>query len=185
MLKEHNTVLKNAHSILRPMTENDWDFLLKWNNDPDVLFYSEGDDVKGYTLEMVKKIYRSVSQNAYCFIIEVNGQPIGDCWLQHMNLERIMKKYPDADCRRIDILIGEKEWWGQGIGTEAIRVLTTFGFVKEKADLIWGCDIKNYNKRSIKAFQKVGYRIAAKRKNTSNEKGEYIYDLVIAKEDFF
>ena len=50
------------------MTENDWDILLKWNSDPDVLYFAEGDDVNSYTLEQVQQIYRGVSQKAFCFM---------------------------------------------------------------------------------------------------------------------
>jgi len=34
-------------------------------------------------------IYRPVSANAFCFIIEVAGQPVGECWLQKMNIPDI------------------------------------------------------------------------------------------------
>ena len=90
------------------MTEEDWNLLLKWNNDPEVLYFSEVDDVASRTLDEVQQIYRCVSQNAFCFIIKVDDQDIGTCWLQQMNLDRILKRYPDCDCRRIDIEIGEK-----------------------------------------------------------------------------
>lgn len=140
-LRQHDFIFegktpKNKIIKLRPMTEDDWDILAKWNTDPEVLYYSEGDDVSAYTLEQVQEIYRSVSQNAFCFIIEFDGKPIGECWLQKMNLKRIMDKYPDLDCRRIDMMIGEKQYWGQGLGTEVIRLLTEFGFKVERADVI-------------------------------------------------
>ncbi len=35
------------------MTENDWDILLKWNNDPEVLYYAEGENSISYSLEEV------------------------------------------------------------------------------------------------------------------------------------
>jgi len=73
------------------MTEDEWDKLLKWNNDPEVLFFAESDDIASYNLEQVQEIYCSVSQNAFCFIIEVDGTPIGECWLQQMNLDRILR----------------------------------------------------------------------------------------------
>ena len=44
--------------------------------------------------------------------------PIGECWLQQMNLERILQRYPKADSRHIDSMIGVKELWGQGLGTD-------------------------------------------------------------------
>jgi hypothetical protein len=66
-LKQHQITLagRTGRGIkvqLRPLTENDWDLLEKWNRDPDVLYYAEGDDVAAYSPEKVRQIYRSVSQ---------------------------------------------------------------------------------------------------------------------------
>jgi len=138
-LRGHDVTLRGAGIALRPMTEGDWDVLLRWNSDPEVLYFAEGDDVACRSLEEVQEIYREVSQTAFCFIAEFDGEPIGECWLQKMNLERILKKYPGRDCRRIDLTIGEKELWGQGNGTEMIRLLTRFAFEEEKADMVFGC----------------------------------------------
>ena len=44
-LKEHDVTLPGRRVVLRPITEEDWDILLKWNSDLEVLYYSEGDDV--------------------------------------------------------------------------------------------------------------------------------------------
>ncbi|OYD14750.1 hypothetical protein CH330_07790 [candidate division WOR-3 bacterium JGI_Cruoil_03_51_56] len=188
-IKQHKVILEGkmpqGRSIrLRPMSENDWDILLKWNSDPEVLYYSEGDNVTAYTLEQIQGIYHSVCENAFCFIIEVDGDPIGECWLQEMNLERILQKYPDLDCRRIDLMIGEKQYWGQGIGTEVIRLLTEFGFLKESANMIFGCDIADYNIGSLRAFQKVGYEIVSKIKENPDRKANYNYDVALTKEKF-
>lgn len=85
-LQEHQVTLRGRRVVLRPMTEQDWDVLLRWNSDPEVLYYAEGDDIRSHTLEQVQAIYRSVSRRALCFIIEVEGTPIGECWLQEVNL---------------------------------------------------------------------------------------------------
>lgn len=169
---------------LRSMTEDDWDILAKWNSDPEVLYYSEGANVTAHTLEQVQEIYRSVCKNAFCFIIEVDGNPVGECWLQKMNLERILQKYPDLDCRRIDLMIGEKQYWGKGIGTVVINLLTEFGFVREDADIIFGIT-SDYNVRCIRAFQKAGYEIVAKIKEVPGRKANFDYDLALTKEEFF
>ncbi|MDQ1326732.1 MAG: aminoglycoside 6-N-acetyltransferase, partial [Candidatus Poribacteria bacterium] len=188
MILQHEISLKSVslsgESIkLRPMTENDWDILLKWNSDSEVLYYADGNDVTSYNLEEIQDIYRSVSQNAFCFIIEVDNKPIGECWLQKLNLEILLQEYPDQDCRRIDLMIGEKQYWGYGIGTEVIRLLTEFGFQKQGTDMIFGCHIADYNVRSLRAFQKVGYRIYSKKK--VNAKAEFIYTVVMNKDEFF
>ncbi len=44
-LRMHTVYLAGSHCALRPMTEEDWPLLLRWNNDPDVLYFAEGDDV--------------------------------------------------------------------------------------------------------------------------------------------
>lgn len=178
-LRQHNIKIQEGKITLRPLTENDWEFLFKWNSDPEILYYSEGDDVTSYTLEQIQQIYRGVSQNAFCFIFEVDGDPVGEAWLQKMNLERIIRKYPDLDCRRIDLMIGEKEYWGRGIGTKVIGLLARFGFEDEKADIIFGCDIADYNSASLKAFKKAGFEIDGKIEQSNESKARYCYDMCL------
>jgi len=124
-----------------------------------------------------------VSQNAFCFIIEVDNKPIGECWLQKMNLEVLLREYPDQDCRRIDLMIGEKQYWNRGIGTEVIRMLTDFGFQEQGADMIFGCHIADYNVRSLRAFQKAGYNIHSKVKEEVGRKANFTYIVFISIND--
>jgi RimJ/RimL family protein N-acetyltransferase len=180
-IKNHDYILQGEYVTLRPMTENDWDLLLAWNSDPEVLYFAEGDNITSYTLPEVKDIYCSVCQNAFCFIIEVNNHSIGECWLQRMNLERILKKYPALDCRRIDLMIGEKDVWRHGYGTETLRLLTEFAFAQEKADMVFGCDIADYNPASLRAFQKNGYQIVAQIAQPPGHKAQYCTDVMIAR----
>jgi RimJ/RimL family protein N-acetyltransferase len=161
-LRTHTVTLRSDRLVLRPMTEADWPTLLRWNNDPEVLYFSEGDDVTSRSLEDIQGIYRGVSQNAFCFMAELSGEPIGEGWLQGMNLERILRRFPGKDCRRIDLSIGEKALWGQGLGTEMIRLLSGFAFEQERADRVSGCDIADYNPRSLKAFLRTGYQTDAR-----------------------
>lgn len=189
-LKTHDVVLEGRTQIgiplkLRPMTEDDWHILEKWNTDPEILYFSEGDDVTCYTPPQVKEIYRGVCKTAFCFIIETEGQAIGECWLQRMNIEWILEKNPGKDCRRIDLVIGERDMWGKGIGTEVIRMLTDFGFEREKADMIFGCDIWDYNKASRRMTEKVGYELYRREKLEPGRKGEYEITMVLSKEKYF
>ncbi len=177
-LNEHNITLYGKHVVLRPMTENDWDVLARWNSDPEVLYFSEGGDVESWDLEDVQGIYREVSQNAFCFIIEFNAQPIGECWLQRMNIERLLEKYSGKDCRRIDLMIGEKRLWGQGLGTDTIRTLTRFGLEQDGADMIFGL-VGDYNLRSVGAFKRAGYEVDAEVEEPPGDKAKFSYDLVM------
>ncbi len=183
-LRKHKIVLRGERVVLRPLTEADWGLLLRWNSDPEVLYFAEGDDVSSYTLDQIQSIYRGVSQTAFCFIIEVKGAPVGECWLQHMNLERVLQKYPKSDCRRIDLLIGEKEFRGQGLGMEVIQLLTAFAFDEQGAELVFGCDVADYNPASRKAFQKAGFTVDAEIEQPVVMKARYCYDLVLTQAEY-
>ena len=179
-LNTHTVHLHTSRLHLRPMTDADWDILLCWNQDPDVLYYADGSDVTAYTLDQIKRIYGGISQAAFCFIAELDGQPIAEAWLQAMNLSRIIEAHPGSDCRRIDLSIGENQHWNKGLGTEIIRALVDFGFSEEKADFIFACDIADYNPRSRAAFAKVGFRVVAHIPQPPSSKARSTCDMCIA-----
>jgi aminoglycoside 6'-N-acetyltransferase len=177
-LREHKVTLQGERVCLRPMTEDDWGIVAKWETDPEIIRWADTSRVASRTAEEVRRIFRKVSQHAYCFIIELDGKPIGDGWLQEMNLERILKEYPKMDCRRIDLAIGEKELWGRGLGADIIRTLTRFALEQEKADLIFAI-IGDYNERSQWAFMKSGYSLVMKLEEPppSQTKLSYVFSI--------
>jgi len=138
-LREHELTLRGERVVLRPMTEKDWRLVQRWWNDPDISYYADANDAD-YSLPELQEIMRAISRKASCFVIEHRGEAVGDCWLQEMNLDRILERYADRDCQRIDIGI-VKKLWSQGLGSEALRLLVDFGFSRDGADAIFGCDI--------------------------------------------
>ena len=175
-LQPHNVYLRGDQVKLRPMTENDWGFLLKWNNDPAVMEYADHEDFKPSTLGELQAIYRWISTHAHSFIIEVEGYSVGECWLQRMNLRRIVDQFPGKDLRRIDLMIGKKELWGRGYGTETIALLVDFGVRRQSVDAIFGI-VSADNLRSLRAFQKCGFTRHAVIQE--EEDGTLSHDLVL------
>lgn len=151
-----------AHAItLRPTSDADIPLLRELNSDPEVLKLADpGGAAEPYTEKTVRDIWGMVSQHALCFIIEADGMPIGDCWLQEMNLPGVRAKYPSGtDVRRIDMSIGRKEYWNRGIGTAMIRMLMEFAFTKTTTDVLH-CMCDERNIRSNRVWQKNGFRLA-------------------------
>ena len=107
-LQTHDLFLRGECVTLRPMTEDDWDLLFAWNNDPEVMEHVESDGFTPRSLSDIQSIYCWISTHAYCFIMEVEGKAIGECWLQRMNLRRIVDRNPDMNLWRIDLMIGVK-----------------------------------------------------------------------------
>jgi len=181
-LRSHAIHLSDGPLTLRPMGEDDWDALLRWNNDPEVLYYCEGSDVTARPLRQVQQIYRGVSQHAFSFVAELDGRAVGECWLQEMNLERILSRYPaEMDLRRIDLTIGEKELWGKGWGTRIIALLVRFGFERCAADAIFACDVADYNPRSRRAFEKNGFVIDEVIPQDPGRKAGEVYDMILTR----
>ncbi|UTC82754.1 GNAT family N-acetyltransferase [Treponema denticola] len=154
--KNHNHIIQEDNIKLRPLCETHWEYLFKWNKDKEILYFSEGDDISEYSSEETKQIYTYVSQKADIFIIEYLNEIVGECWLQEMNLNDIMEKLPNKNIYRIDLMIGRKELWNKGIGSQVINMLTKYGVREKKADMIFAV-ISDYNLRSLKAFSKNKY----------------------------
>jgi RimJ/RimL family protein N-acetyltransferase len=154
-LRTHDVHLTGERVTLRPLTEDDWEHLRAWQTDPEVVIWSDEIE-EPRPLEETKDIYRDVSLWAYVFMIELDGEPIGDCWLQQLNIVEVLDRFPGRDLRRIDIVIGRKDLWGQGLGSDAIRALVRFAFEHERADGVYAPVSRN-NIRSRRAFEKAGF----------------------------
>jgi RimJ/RimL family protein N-acetyltransferase len=81
-------------------------------------------------------------------------------------------------------MIGEKDLWGKGLGTEAIRLLSRFGFERGSADMIFAL-VYDYNIRSRKAFLKAGFEIDAIVEEPDSDKAKLVYDLVLRRERYW
>lgn len=142
--------------ILRPLCDEHLPLLYKWNSDPEVVYWSDTGNVEAFSQEEIRGIYGSVSQNALCFLAEVDGLPVGDFWMQKMNVPEVSAKYPGLDVQRIEASIGEKSLWGRGIGTEILGMLVDFAFCGEHVDMLY-CFAADYNIRSQKTLLRRGF----------------------------
>ena len=154
-LRIHDVTLGAGTVTLRPLNEDDWELVVGLWNDPEIACYAD-EEPRTYTTEQVQGIVRGISWAGFCFVIEFEGTTVGECWLQEMNMERILRRYPGLDCRRIDIEI-QKDFWDRGIGSTAIGLLVEFGFESERADGTFAVDVGEENGRSLRAFGKSGF----------------------------
>ncbi|MHC5033963.1 MAG: GNAT family N-acetyltransferase, partial [Planctomycetota bacterium] len=88
------------------------------------------------------------------------------------------------DCRRIDLMIGTKGFWGRGLGTRAIRLLVELAFGREKADAVFACGVGDHNPRSRRAFEKVGFEVYASIPQPPGSKATVIRDLLLTREAY-
>ena len=141
--------------VLRPLCDEHLPLLYKWNADPEFVYWADTGNAVTFSEADVRDIYSTV--DGFCFLGEANGVPIGEFWLQRMNIPEVSARYPGLDLRRIEPFIGEKEYWGRGIGSAIVGMLIDFAFCGEHADMLY-CFAADYNIRSQKTFLKHGFR---------------------------
>ena len=158
------------HIVLRPLSDAHLPHLYRWMADPEVTYYTESAIGLKYDEATVRRKYGGMSQCALCFLVEANGAPVGECWLQKMNRTDVIAMYPkDADVRRIDMCIGEKEYWNKGIGTAMIGMLVDYAFAGEHADVLH-CFCEDHNPRSERMWQKHGFSLVKREAEVYNPK---------------
>jgi len=191
IIRTHDVTLYGGNDVdivLRPLCDDHLPLLYKWNADPEVLYWTEGgtnDTNLSYDAETVHDIYGRTSQTAFCFLVEADGVPIGECWLQKMNLPEVKAMYPGhLDVRRIDMAIGEKAYWNKGIGTRFIGMLVDFAFCGEHVDVLH-CFCEDYNVRSRRVWEKHGFtRVLEELLEPQPQKGKWQYHYRLTRQEY-
>jgi RimJ/RimL family protein N-acetyltransferase len=109
--------------LLRAMEPADAEALWRWNHDPDVMRWMDADYPQ--TQDRVRTWLRERPRNDYgdvLFGVEAGGTLIG--------LVRLHGAEPETGCADLDVYLGEKDHWGRGHGTDAVRTACRYGFEK-------------------------------------------------------
>jgi RimJ/RimL family protein N-acetyltransferase len=101
-----------------------------------------------------------------------------------MNLPDVKAMYNSTlDVRRIDMSIGEKEYWGKGIGTQFIGMMVDFAFTDEHVDILH-CFSEDYNKRSQRMWEKHGFKRILAEPLSQPQKGLWQYHYRLTRLEF-
>lgn len=121
--------------------------------------------------EVFIKSQKSNNNGNYNFAITdtITGKYIGGCGIQQVNwLARVTT---------VGIMIGDKEYWGKGFGTDAMKVLIKFIFEEMNINKI-RLNTFSFNERAIKCYKKCGFEVEGVLKNEIFKGGKY-YDKVL------
>ncbi|ERK31720.1 GNAT family N-acetyltransferase [Clostridium intestinale] len=127
--------------------------LIKWLEDSDVTQYLNEDQNVGNSIRQVMSrvnlpvLTHLFSQNGSFFILTIgDDSPIG-----------FLKLIPKGKVVEMVIVIGEKEKWGMGLGTNAIFQGLKHSFFHWRADKVIA-KIKYKNHRSMNVFKNIGFK---------------------------
>ena len=144
-------MIKGKQILLKKLSVEDVtaDYL-NWMNNYEVVKYTESRHTK-HTIESLQNFIHQVDNDSnYCFaIIEIaSNKHIGN-----IKIGNIHPLYKYAD---IGLIIGDQNFYGKGIATEALQLCVDFAFKQLKLHRLYA-GIYDVNIGSIKAFEKAGF----------------------------
>jgi len=146
-----HTMILGDLVLLRALAPTDAESLWRWNNDPDVMRWM--DAYYDQHLEGVRKRLDERGQNTYgdtLYGIEVQDED------RLIGLVRLRDAEPETGCAGLDIYLGEKDHWGRGFATDALRTMCRYGFDTMRLHKI-SLTVVAENHAAHHIYQKVGF----------------------------
>jgi len=143
--------LVGKYIYLRPIEKGDIKYIRIWGNDPEIM--SLTGEVRPMSQtdaeEFLKNVQNDKERVWFIMVLKENDQVIGEA-----GLLRMFKAWRTTD---LSIIIGEKEVWGKGYGTEAIILLLDYAFQTLKFHRV-AIGVVGFNERAIRFYEKVGFK---------------------------
>lgn len=154
---------------LRAMEKEDLPAFVRWFNDPEVR----------RNLMMVQPLSMGQEEKWYADILNlpVDEQPLcievkqGEDWSLIGNLGFMHINQHDRSAE-IGISIGEKRFWNQGYGTEAMRLMVGHGFENLNFNRIY-LQVYETDPRGKRCYEKVGFSVDGRLRQARFLEGRY------------
>ena len=166
-------ILKSRRFILRPYRKGDEPSLIKNINHKSVSRYLKRVPYP-YTKKDAAAWLRRLrtytkTKTAVPFAIDINGKVIGGIGLENI----------EGHKAEIGYWLGKK-YWGKGIMTEAVKLITNFAFKRLKLKRVYGT-IFSPNKASARVLEKNGYKLEGILRKHYHKDGKIYDGLMYAK----
>lgn len=136
---------------LRPLEKEDLPLIQKWANDPEIRpIVGETHPRSQAAIEAYyERIQKDENRVWFAVVLKENDRVIGET-----GLLRMFYPWRTTD---LTIILGEKDTWGKGYGTEAILLLMdyTFGYLNFHRISI---GVVGFNDRALRFYEKVGFK---------------------------
>ena len=169
--------IKGTKIRLRRIERSDIPTFVRWFNDPEVrhglLMYmpmSQAGEEKWFEQQL--------EADRIIFGIEtLEGKLIGNLGMEHVDW-----KNRNAE---IGVMIGEKEYWSKGYGTDAITTLLRFAFTEMNLHRVM-LKVFDFNQRAQRCYEKCGFVHEGKMRQAFFHQGQYHDELVmgVLRDDF-
>ena len=158
--------IEGERIYISPIHPDDAEIFTKWLNNPNITKYLNIHN--GLISIMGEKEYiENYSKKEFhlCIVKKENDELIGN-----IGLENVDYKNGSAE---LGIFIGEEDNLAKGYGSEAIKLLTNYGFHELRLHTIYLTLLAN-NERARKAYEKCGFVECGRRHESMYREGKYI-----------
>lgn len=137
---------------LRSVTDSDLTRRVEWLNDPET--------VRLFTGTLPDRRYDMFDAQRWRHSTE--NDPLTLVWSIETKGERHIGDVDIHDIRRTEglarltILIGNKEYWGRGFGTDAVMTLLKYAFDEMRLNAV-NLRVCDFNRRAIRCYEKCGF----------------------------
>jgi RimJ/RimL family protein N-acetyltransferase len=163
---------------LRAIERSDIPAFVRWLNDPEVTQYlvtympmSQAQEERWFEAQLEQR-------DGFILGIEtLDGKLIGNLALVHIDWKNSRAG--------LGVVLGEKEYWGQGYGTDAITALLGFAFKQMNLHSVH-LTTYEYNKRAIRCYEKCGFKLEGRMRQAHFYDGRYHDELMmgVLREEF-
>lgn len=163
------TILVDDHIKLRDALDKDAKVYVEIPFDEELLkmYGSEMSANKEKSLDKAMLFINEIKSNPYEWAIEYKGKFVGQV---RLTIDDKNKKGKFA------IGIFNPQCWNKGIGTKVSNEVLKFGFSELRLHRIY-LKVLAYNKRAIKSYEKVGFKIEGEEREGAYINGKYETDI--------
>ncbi|UOQ72694.1 GNAT family N-acetyltransferase [Hymenobacter cellulosilyticus] len=147
----------------------------KWINDPEVIEYSMSAFQSMSTEAEIDKWFAKTLQDEASLnlgiFIEATNELVGYAGISGISRLNQSGEY--------FILIGEKAYWGQGVGTEVTRQVLALGFGTQHLQRIM-LTVSEPNVGGLKAYQRAGFQVEGRLRKACLRQGRFHDKIVMS-----
>lgn len=163
------TIIVNDKINLRDAVDKDAKEYVEIPFDEELLkmYGTEMNINKAKSLDKAMLLVNEIKTNPYEWAIEYEGKFIGQV---RLNIDNENHKAKFA------IGIFNPKYWDKGIGTKVSNAILNFGFSELKLHRIY-LKVLAYNKRAIKSYENVGFKVEGEEREGAYINGKYETDI--------
>ncbi len=143
--------LESNRLYLRPVEPEDLPAIRRWVNDPEVrgMIGEVRPASRHDSEEWLKRVQEDRDRVWFVVVLKETGRVIGEA-----GLLRIFPAWRQAD---MTVIIGDKEYWGQGYGSEAGRLVLDYAFGNLNMHRL-SIGVVGWHERALHFWEKLGFR---------------------------